>query len=486
MRSRRRSTQPGASTTPPAAEPQPAAVTPRLERRARLKQAPAEPVQKSRTVLVGMGSILSVIGLIALLAAWGAGMTFVLLFGDRSSQTLITQTSEMQDQYEQRLQAYRAEIARLTLEVEQSKFDNNSVEGRVVEIGRKQRQIESRLLALKKLSDIVNAGGAPAQPEQPGARRPATTGTPATPASRISFEPDGSSNADAPHAADPLIHRIQADANSDPDFNEPPTEIDFFVQRMERSLKSAEETQLLVLTSFARNSDLRVQRFRQALALIGVTQEHAAQLRGKNDVTLPNIVLPLSELQSPFGERLMQIRSNFALMFSMRGVIEMLPVNNPTSSTVRYSSGFGYRIHPISHYRKLHAGIDMAAPVGTTIHAAGSGVVHSAGWGGGYGNLVQIDHGGGILTRYAHLSQIEVAAGQPVARGMLIGRMGSTGASTGSHLHFETRLRGQPVNPACFLQAGDRIQGTQTVPFACDEPIVWQRPARDEDEDDDS
>ena len=437
-------------------------------------------------MLVGMGSIFSVLALIALLTAWGAGMTFVLLFGDRSSQTLITQTSEMQDQYEQRLQAYRAEIARLTLEVEQSKFDQNSVEGRVVEIGRKQRQIESRLQALKKLSDIVNAGGTPA-PEQPGARRPEGN-TPAggAPARRISFDHADPDDVIDGMPAPRLFHRIQADAGADTDSSEPPTEIDLFVERMERSLKSSEETQLLVLTAFARNSELRVQRFRQALALIGVTSEHAAQLRGKNDITLPHIVLPLSELQSPFGERLMQIRSNFALMFSMRGVIEMLPVNNPTSSEVRYSSGFGYRIHPISNYRKLHAGIDMAAPVGTTIHAAGSGVVYSAGWGGGYGNLVQIDHGGGILTRYAHLSQIDVAAGQPVARGMLIGRMGSTGASTGSHLHFETRLHGQPVNPACFLQAGDRIHGRQTVPFACDEPIVWHRPSRTEDEDDDS
>ncbi|MGL5736172.1 MAG: M23 family metallopeptidase, partial [Beijerinckiaceae bacterium] len=403
-------------------------------------------------------------------------------FGDRSSQKLITQTSEMQDAYEQRLQAYRAEIARLSLEVEQSKFDQNSVEGRVVEIGRKQRQIELRLQALRRLSEIVNAGAAATTaPEQPGARRPGAPPATGTPASRISFE-----TADEPPAFHGLIHPIQADAAPDIDAAEVPTEIDLFVQRMEKSLQTAEQTQLAVLTAFARNSDQRAQRFRQALGMLGISQDHAMQMRGKNDIILPHIVLPISELQSPFGERLTQIRNNFALMFSMRGVIEMLPVNNPTSNEVRYSSGFGYRIHPIHNTRRLHAGIDMAAPVGTTIHAAGSGVIASAGWGGGYGNLIQIDHGNGILTRYAHLSQIDVTAGQPVSRGMLIGRMGSTGASTGSHLHFETRLRGQPVNPACFLQAGDRIYGRLTVPLACDDPIVWQRPAQNEDEDDDS
>lgn len=129
----------------------------------------------------------------------------------------------------------------------------------------------------------------------------------------------------------------------------------------------------------------------------------------------------------------------------------------------------------------------MAAPLGTPVRAAGSGVVLSAGWGGGYGNLIQVDHGNGVISRYAHLSAIEVAQGQPVAIGAVIGLMGSTGASTGSHLHFETRIRSVPQNPACFLIAGDKLRDVQNPGFNCDKPPFQQKmPDKDEDEDDDS
>lgn len=113
----------------------------------------------------------------------------------------------------------------------------------------------------------------------------------------------------------------------------------------------------------------------------------------------------------------------------------------------RLSSGFGYRIHPISKRRRLHAGIDIAAPTGTPIVAAAPGVVISSGWRGGYGNTVVLDHGGGLSTLYGHCSRLLVKAGQRVTQGQRIALMGSTGYSTGPHLHFETRINGKPVNP---------------------------------------
>ncbi len=113
----------------------------------------------------------------------------------------------------------------------------------------------------------------------------------------------------------------------------------------------------------------------------------------------------------------------------------------------RLSSGFGYRVHPISKRRRLHAGIDIAAPTGTPIVAAAPGVVISAGWRGGYGNTVVLDHGGGLSTLYGHCSRLLVKAGQRVTQGQRIALMGSTGYSTGPHLHFETRINGKPVNP---------------------------------------
>jgi len=117
----------------------------------------------------------------------------------------------------------------------------------------------------------------------------------------------------------------------------------------------------------------------------------------------------------------------------------------------RLSSPFGYRTHPISGASRLHAGQDIAAPSGSPIYAAETGVVSSAGWRGGYGNATVIDHGGGLATLYAHQSRFGVRAGQQVTRGQLIGYVGSTGYSTGPHLHFEVRENGTPVNPAGYL-----------------------------------
>jgi murein DD-endopeptidase MepM/ murein hydrolase activator NlpD len=117
----------------------------------------------------------------------------------------------------------------------------------------------------------------------------------------------------------------------------------------------------------------------------------------------------------------------------------------------RLSSGFGYRTHPISGARRLHAGIDIAAPQGEPIWAAADGVVVSAGVRGGYGNAVVIEHGGGFATLYAHQSRLAVGAGQQVRRGEVIGYIGSTGYSTGPHLHFEVRVNGQPRDPMNWL-----------------------------------
>ncbi|MDB5715054.1 MAG: family metallopeptidase [Sphingomonadales bacterium] len=121
--------------------------------------------------------------------------------------------------------------------------------------------------------------------------------------------------------------------------------------------------------------------------------------------------------------------------------------------TMTFTSGFGVRSDPFRGSAAMHAGVDMPGPMGTSVYATADGVVSRSEWSGGYGNLVEIDHGRGIQTRYGHLSASLVHAGQRVKRGDLIARMGSTGRSTGSHLHYEVRLDGHAVNPMPFLQS---------------------------------
>jgi murein DD-endopeptidase MepM/ murein hydrolase activator NlpD len=124
----------------------------------------------------------------------------------------------------------------------------------------------------------------------------------------------------------------------------------------------------------------------------------------------------------------------------------------PLKSAYHISSSFGFRIHPITGKKKLHAGIDMAAPKGTPVYAAESGVVTVARSYSGYGNCIIIDHGGQLWTLYGHLSSIQVKEGETVKRGEKIGLVGSTGQSTGNHLHFEVRKNAEPVNPAPYLK----------------------------------
>ncbi len=125
--------------------------------------------------------------------------------------------------------------------------------------------------------------------------------------------------------------------------------------------------------------------------------------------------------------------------------------NWPLSGYYEISSPFGWRTHPISRKKSLHTGVDLPAPTGTVIHAAGAGVVIFAGWYGGYGNAVVIDHGGGISTLYAHQSQLAASEGQQVTAGQTIGYVGSTGLSTGPHLHFEVRVNGNPTDPLQYF-----------------------------------
>jgi len=122
-----------------------------------------------------------------------------------------------------------------------------------------------------------------------------------------------------------------------------------------------------------------------------------------------------------------------------------------------FTSAYGVRSDPFQGSAAMHAGIDLASPTGTPIYATADGIVDRAEWAGGYGNLVEIDHGKGVATRYGHMSRIAAHSGERVKRGDLIGYVGSTGRSTGSHLHYEVRIDGRAVNPVPFLQSANYI-----------------------------
>ncbi|MCU0891736.1 MAG: M23 family metallopeptidase [Sandarakinorhabdus sp.] len=140
-------------------------------------------------------------------------------------------------------------------------------------------------------------------------------------------------------------------------------------------------------------------------------------------------------------------RRRATLAASFAQIPAFLPVATPQKS-----SSFGYRRDPFRRSGAFHAGLDLTGATGDAIHAAADGVVVRAGWWGGYGKVVVIDHGNGIETRYGHMTRFHVREGERIRQGQVIGGMGSTGRSTGTHLHFEIRLDGRPIDPQPFIE----------------------------------
>lgn len=162
-----------------------------------------------------------------------------------------------------------------------------------------------------------------------------------------------------------------------------------------------------------------------------------------------------------------QAESQFRSLFmtwkkldSLERAVIAIPSAQPVAE-INLSSSFGIRSDPFRGTAAMHAGVDIPGSIGTPVYATADGIVARAERAGGYGNLVEVDHGRGIATRYGHLSKILVAPNTRVVRGQIIALMGSTGRSTGSHLHYEVRIDGQAVNPMPFLQSADFLRSVQ-------------------------
>ncbi|MEH6789803.1 M23 family metallopeptidase [Parasphingorhabdus sp.] len=158
----------------------------------------------------------------------------------------------------------------------------------------------------------------------------------------------------------------------------------------------------------------------------------------------------------PLHPTLEQLNRALQRMDALERTLIAIPSGKP-SRTGMMSSSFGFRRDPFTGASAMHSGIDFKGPHGQPILAAAGGRVSHAGWKSGYGKSVEITHGNGLMTRYAHLSRIGVTTGQTVEQGLQLGAMGSTGRSTGTHLHFEVRLNGRAINPRPFLEANTDV-----------------------------
>ncbi len=167
--------------------------------------------------------------------------------------------------------------------------------------------------------------------------------------------------------------------------------------------------------------------------------------------------VPLTSVS--FDARLARAEKAVAKLSSLRDGVKSLPFGSPLEGAHDYSSTYGPRLDPFLRSPAMHTGLDFRAPIGTPVHATAAGTVVSAGRKGGYGLMVEIDHGDGVSTRFGHLSRIVATVGDRVDIGEVVGLVGNTGRSTGAHLHYETRLPSGTVDPELFLNAGEKLSG---------------------------
>lgn len=227
-------------------------------------------------------------------------------------------------------------------------------------------------------------------------------------------------------------------------------------------LASAEQHQNVLASRVTASNEARYRETVAALSKVGINAGRFHQVAG----AMGGPYEPVTEGTTPAAKG--QADPQFRALFQSWKRLEQLqqgivaiPSQRPVDA-VTFTSGFGVRSDPFRGGAAMHAGVDIPGPIGTSIYATADGIVGRAEWANGYGNLVEIDHGKGIQTRYGHLSQILVQPGTRVTRGQLIARMGSTGRSTGSHLHYEVRLDGHAVNPMPFLQSASYLIAMQT------------------------
>lgn len=225
-----------------------------------------------------------------------------------------------------------------------------------------------------------------------------------------------------------------------------------------RGLAEVEARQLAFVENMTRFSDWRARRAEEALRKLNLDPRAMARAARADAETAMGGPLELlaTSADGSLDPRFERLGLSLARMSALERALDGVPQVAPAANQ-RITSAFGYRRDPFNGGSAMHGGIDFKGPTGSPIMAAAKGRIIYAGRKGGYGNFVEVDHGNGLTTRYAHLSRIDVKVGQSIDAGATLGGLGSTGRSTGPHLHFEVRINGRAVNPRPFLETAPDV-----------------------------
>ncbi|MGY3482535.1 murein DD-endopeptidase MepM/ murein hydrolase activator NlpD [Bradyrhizobium sp. USDA 4011] len=386
------------------------------------------------------------VGTVVLLGMWSAATATYFAFRDDVLTRLIARQAEMQYAYEDRISELRAKVDRTTSRqlLDQEQFDQ-----KLDQIMKRQSALESRATALGAMPDVATTGSIRPQGRADAAP---SSGTPKP--SPIS---DTVIFVAPPDREARLESRAPLIAKAQPNQFAKAQGVDNVLVRLQTSLDQVERRQVAALSSVEDSIESRVRRMRGVISDLGLNMAQLEAATPRSGMGGPYVPVKLAPDAGAFERQLYRININRAQMQRLNQTLALVPYRKPVVGEVEFTSGLGVRTDPFLGRPAMHTGLDFRAAQGDPVRVTANGKVVSAGWAGGYGRMVEVDHGNGLSTRYGHLSEIGVKVGEYVKIGQVIGAVGSTGRSTGPHLHYETRIDGEAVDPQKFLRAGVRL-----------------------------
>ncbi|RUU29797.1 M23 family metallopeptidase [Mesorhizobium sp. M6A.T.Ce.TU.016.01.1.1] len=365
--------------------------------------------------------------------------SYLVLRDDLIGATTARQ-ARMQQAYEDRISALRAQVDRIT---SRQLLDQQLMETKVGELLERQTQLSLRHGRLGPILERTESDvGAPPASAKPDKRADVTDAQPqAYSVASVGANLGGGDT--RPFSlwstrSDPLPSDTAADR------------ADRLFVSINESLKAIESQQLTRITALADNAYRNADAISQALEAAGLPVDSDF---GKSDAGGPLIPLDSSMM---FDSKVRELDEALDALDRLKTEARRLPLANPAPGR-SVTSPFGVRTDPLLGTAALHSGMDFRAPTGMPAKVTAPGVVVKAGWNGGYGRMVEVDHGNGFATRYGHLSKISVTVGERLNAGDVIGKTGSSGRSTGPHLHYEIRHNGEAIDPLRFLRVGKKV-----------------------------
>jgi murein DD-endopeptidase MepM/ murein hydrolase activator NlpD len=388
-----------------------------------------------------------VVGTVVVLGMWSAATATYFAFRDDVLTRLIARQAEMQYAYEDRIAELRTKVDRTTSRqlLDQEQFDQ-----KLDQIMKRQTALESRATALGAIPDGAATGSIRQSARGAAIDAPSGNPKPSPISDTVIFVAPPDREARLESRA-PVIAKVQ------PNQFAKVQGVDNVLVRLQTSLDQVERRQMAALSSVEDSMESRVRRMRGVFTDLGLDMAQLEAATPRAGVGGPFIPVKIPADAGPFERQLYRINVTRAAVERLNRTLALVPYRKPVIGEVEFTSGFGVRSDPFLGRPAMHTGLDFRAAMGDPVRATANGKVVSSGWSGGYGRMVEIDHGNGLSTRYGHLSEINVKVGDVIRIGQVIGAVGSTGRSTGPHLHYETRIDGDAVDPQKFLRAGVRL-----------------------------